>query len=66
MKGDNPVVWDQWLDAASWEEETNSHLHPNSSEKMRNYLAEEILDLNMLNLMQNYKKSLKNGHILRQ
>lgn len=33
MKGDNPVVWNQWLDAARWDEETHSHLHPNSSEK---------------------------------
>lgn len=66
MKGDNPVVWNQWLDAARWDEETHSYLHPNSSEKMRNHLAEEILDLNMLNLMQNYKQSLKNGNILGQ
>jgi hypothetical protein len=66
MKGDNPVVWDEWRDAARWDEDTDSHLHQNSSEKMRNHLAEEILDLNMLNLMQNYKQSLKNGHILGQ
>jgi hypothetical protein len=52
--------------AARWDEEANSHLHPNYSEKMRNHLAEEILDLNMLNLMQNYKQSLKNGNILGQ
>ena len=54
------------IEMANKENPPNSHLHPNSSEKMRNHLAEEILDLNMLNLMQNYKQSLKNGNILGQ
>ena len=42
-KGGKVIVWEQWLNAANWDEETNSrkihyklgnsHLHPDSSEK---------------------------------
>lgn len=53
------IVWDQWLHAANWDEKTNSklihykltssHFRPDYSEKMRNHLAEGVLDENMLN-----------------
>ena len=38
----------------------NTHIFPNNSELMRNHLAYEVLDDNMLQLMLSYKKSLKN------
>ena len=73
-KGENIIVWDHWIDAVRWDEQTNSrriyhkigqsHLYPDSAEKMRNHLAEEVLDINMYNLMKHYKLSLKNGNIL--
>ncbi|KAK3091321.1 hypothetical protein FSP39_018905, partial [Pinctada imbricata] len=69
-KGDHFIMWQQWLDAAKWDDDTNSrklhykitpsHLHPDSAEKMRNHLAEEMLDSDMLNLMQQYKQHLQN------
>lgn len=43
---------------------SHSHLYPDSAEKMRNHLAEEMLDADMCNLMKHYKMSLKNGNIL--
>jgi hypothetical protein len=74
IKGEHAIQWRQWVDAAKWDSETNSrkihhkltasHLHPDSAEKMRNHLAEEVLDSNMLNLMVQYKNSLKNGAVL--
>ena len=33
-------------------------MNPDSAEKMRNHLAEEVLDSNMLHLMKEYQKSL--------
>lgn len=70
-KNGQHIVWDQWLHAANWDEKTNSrlihhkltssHLRPDSSEKMRNHLAEDVLDENMLNLMKQYQMSLING-----
>jgi hypothetical protein len=43
---------------------SSSHLHPDSSEKMRNHLAEQVLDDNMLNLMKQYQLSLINNEVL--
>lgn len=73
-KGSKAIVWEQWLNAAKWDEQTNSrkinyklsssHLHPDSSEKMRNHLAEQVLDDNMLNLMKQYQLSLINNEVL--
>ena len=57
--------------AAKWNERTNSrlihhkltssHLQPDSAEKMRNHLAEDVLDENMLNLLRCYQKSFQQG-----
>lgn len=65
------IEWKQWVAAVKWDRDTNSrlihrkvtdaHLYPNQSEKMRNNLAEEMLDHDMLNLMEAYRSSLKNG-----
>lgn len=73
-KKGNVIVWEQWLNAARWDEQTNSrkihyklsnyHLHPDSGEKMRNHLAEEVLNEDMLQLMKSYQNSLINGDVL--
>lgn len=39
-------------------------MNPDSAEKMRNHLAEEVLDSNMLHLMKEYQKSLRKGQEL--
>lgn len=64
-----PIVWQQWLDAVRWDRITNSrllhykasdtHLYPSHVEKMRNHLAEEMLDADMLNLMEHYQVKVK-------
>ncbi len=71
MKGGLKIVWAYWLGAVAWDRKTNSrplhhkikqeHLHPNGPEKMRNHLAEDMLDQNMLHLMKMYQASLKDG-----
>ncbi|KAJ8313193.1 hypothetical protein KUTeg_009256 [Tegillarca granosa] len=74
MRGDQYIVWDMWINAAQWDENTNSrkihhklsssHLHPDSSEKMRNHLSEEVLDSDMFHLMKSCRDSLQNGNVL--
>ncbi|CAC5382466.1 unnamed protein product [Mytilus coruscus] len=68
------IVWEQCINAAKWDEEknsrrvhyklTSSHLHPDSAEKIRNHLAEEVLNEDMLHLMKEYRNSLLNGVVL--
>jgi hypothetical protein len=65
------LVWKQWIDAVKWDRENNSrpihhrvsdsHLFPNNAEKMRNHLAEDMLDTTMLNLMTSYQAGLNDG-----
>jgi hypothetical protein len=43
---------------------TESHLHPNIAEKMKNELAETMLNTDMLHLMKSYRDSLSNGKVL--
>ena len=74
VKGEHQIVWDQWINAAKWDEDTNSrkihykltpsHLHPDSAEKMRNHLAEEVLDEDMCHLVKHYRKSLQHCSVL--
>ncbi|XP_070184988.1 uncharacterized protein [Littorina saxatilis] len=61
------IVWEFWREAYAWDQKnpiqlhrnlTPNHLSPNNSEKMRNHLAEEVLDHNMLHLFKAYQKSL--------
>ena len=65
---DKDVVWAHWVSAAAWDKKreenggrrihyklTKAHLEPSQSEKMRNALAEEALNSDMLYLMQSYK-----------
>ena len=68
------IVWDHWVQAVDWDRNTNSrpihykvtdtHLYPNGSDKMRNQLAEDMLDKNMLQLMECYQASLEDGNYL--
>ncbi|CAG2207258.1 unnamed protein product [Mytilus edulis] len=57
-----------WIDAYNWDRTTNSfhihhklseeHIFPSNAQKMRNKLAFDVLDSEMLNLMQQYTSSL--------
>ena len=68
-----PIVWKMFYDAYMWDKETNTlrihrrltdeHLRLNSALKMRNHLAENILDFEMLNLMRQYQASMKNNEV---
>ena len=68
------IVWNHWIKAYNWDRATNlvrihqkltdEHIFLNKQAKMRNHLAEEALDNNMLNLMQQYQGSLKDGRYL--
>ena len=63
------IQWQIWVNAYKWDQQnalqlhrklTNEHLFPTSPGKMRNHLAEEVLNKDMLNLMLEYKASLAN------
>ena len=66
--GGEHIIWDHWLKAFQWDSASNSlkvyqqltqdHFFLNSQLKMRNKLAEEVLNDNMHHLMQQYRKSL--------
>jgi hypothetical protein len=69
------VVWDQWVNAYLWDQRehpgfpinaklSDSHMFPCDCEKMRNHLAFDCLNYDMLHLMKEYQRSLKNGIIL--
>jgi hypothetical protein len=75
MYNNQSIIWDHWLKSYQWDVSSNclkiypqlteEHFHLNSQLKMRNKLAENVLDKNMLNLMELYKKSLgENGNVL--
>ena len=42
---------------------TDEHIFLTKPSKMRNHLAEEVLDKDMLNLMTKFQESRKEGHI---
>lgn len=61
------TTWKTFIDAYDWDKKhglsihqklTSQHLHPNQAEKMRNHLAEECLNSDMLHLMKQFKESL--------
>ncbi|XP_053409240.1 uncharacterized protein LOC128559964 [Mercenaria mercenaria] len=68
MYNDNCIIWEHWFKSYQWDVTVNSlkvypqltqdHFFLNSQLKMRNKLAESVLDENMLHLMQLYQKSL--------
>ena len=62
-----PIQWKMWLDAATWDMETNchrlcqfeqGHLHPTAKQKMWNYLAKDVLDSKTKYLMECYQNTL--------
>ena len=68
MYNGEPIIWRQWTDAVHSDRNNNSRLihfritqeqlYPNSSQKMRNHLAEEMLNHEMLYLMKCYRDYL--------
>lgn len=63
------ITWDHWIKAFNWDRSTNplirvhqkltnEHIFLTKTSKMRNHLAEEVLNKDMLNLMKQYKESL--------
>ena len=73
-KNGNEIAWEQWEEAVKWDRSVNSrpihykitdeHINPDGPQKMRNQLAEEMLDNQMLFLMKSYQQSIHNGHVL--
>lgn len=71
------ILWEHWQQAFDWDlaenpetmrihhKLTKQHLDPTNPEKMRNHLAEECLDADMLNLMETYSNHLPDGEFLR-
>jgi hypothetical protein len=64
-----PIWWKYWEEAYSWDTSspiqihkklTREHVVLDNASKMRNHLAEQVLDTDMLNLMLNFKVSLGN------
>ena len=68
QKDNKFITWDHWIRAFNWDKLknpvrvhpklTNDHLFLSKSAKMRNHLAEDVLDEDMLHLMQQYQLSL--------
>ena len=64
-----PIAWVQWWDALRWDCTTNSprvyeilsadHMLLDGRQKMRNHLADDVLDTRMLELMQAYAAASK-------
>ena len=64
------VVWAQWQDAYQWDRRnplqihhrlTHEHVYLDSASKMRNHLAEDVLDANMLQLFFERAESMGSG-----
>lgn len=67
------ILWQMWIDAYKWDQGnalklhrklSNEHIFPSSQSKMRNHLAEEALNGEMLHLFQQYQSSLSNPTVL--
>jgi hypothetical protein len=64
---DTVLVWHWWEDAYKWDKAnpvqlhrklTEAHIYPTNGEKMRNHLAEQVLDIDMLRLFVEFQASL--------
>ena len=62
------IVWQMWIDTYLWDRNnpfpvhhklSDEHLFPNNAQKMRNKLAFDVLDKEMLHLMETYNDSLQ-------
>jgi len=70
----NVIQWQMFIDCFKWDQQnslqlhrklTNEHIFPDSQQKMRNYLAEDVLNSEMLHLMKQYTIYLgEKGQIL--
>lgn len=64
----NVIIWKMWIDAYQWDRSNNSfpihhklsdeHIYPSNAQKMRNKLAFQTLDSDMLNVMKCYCETL--------
>lgn len=73
VSGD-PIQWQMFQDCYTWDKKnalqihkrlTNENVYPSQQSKIRNHLAEEVLDEEMLHLFLEYQSTLgKNGFIL--
>lgn len=70
----NIIQWQMWVDCSKWDESnglqvhrklTKEHIYPSTQSKMRNHLAEEVLNEDMLDLFITYQSHLGNkGSVL--
>jgi hypothetical protein len=70
MINGHEICWKTFIDAYEWDRQhglsihhklSHQHMYPNQADKMRNHLAEECLNADMLHLMRQYQKSLGVG-----
>lgn len=69
LANDHVIQWQMWIDAFKWDQTnglqlhrklTNEHIYLSTQSKMRNHLAVEVLNSDMLHLMRQYQASLLN------
>ena len=71
---DGMITWEMWRDAYQWDRRNNylpihrklsqEHFYLTTTLKMRNHLAEEVLNQDMLYLFQHYQQSLPDPSLL--
>ncbi|XP_053381363.1 uncharacterized protein LOC128549115 [Mercenaria mercenaria] len=73
LPDDSSIQWQMWVNAFEWDQInslrihrklTREHIYPSTQSKMRNHLANEVLNKDMLYLMCQYQASLENGLVL--
>lgn len=70
---DGKILWKDFVKAYEWDRDNNSmrihyklspsHIHPDKSEKMRNHLATEMLNTDMLNLFKEHQEATEAKHL---
>ena len=67
LPNDDIIQWQMWIDCYQWDQHnalqihrrlTNEHIFPPQQSKMRNHLAEEVLNSDMLHLFLQYQSYL--------
>ena len=67
------VLWEMFIHCYEWDQQnalqvnrflTHEHIYPSTQSKMRNQLAEDVLNSEMLHMFKQYQASLKNGAVL--
>lgn len=67
LPNDDVIQWQMWTDCYQWDQQnglqihrrlTNEHIFPSQQCKMRNHLAEEVLNCDMLHLFLQYQSHL--------